>query len=473
MLLTLFRQERRSLRLSASNIAATAGYHPWKDLPMLFLDLIYQGRRGQQLLQQDSENLSIEMIAQNDETALQQLAAKAGVSVQDALDVKSGKRALHSVQDAQDLKNAILKKARLTNAAEMKELVEGVRSAIDTSFGTYNEDEALDQYERTTGWPVTERNAEIMTWDFDDHGRPGKAQPHRRHRPAAVVALADDSSVVVTDSDGRDVEHVPSTAPVDTDTGTSSVSLQQENGERIRRERQDTPKETPRPFFSILGSIDGIREELFIRDRPVAKAEVKSDEEVVDDIDDDDDDSFCTRNVIVECKHRMAAIKKSPPLHDQIQTVIYMLMYKVDQADIIQVLRSKKSSIIRNNETSKDTSSKEDDSTVGGSTNTTTAGPDQQQLSTTIAVHRITLDDTIHQHRHHWEQTIVPRVVSFVDAVYNFRADDHQRYRLLLAIASKTYRDAWTILFAACPWLEPAETAFRLIDDNNTNHGAT
>jgi hypothetical protein len=201
-----------------------------------------------------------------------------------------------------------------------------------------------------------------------------------------------------------------------------------------------------------------------LRDRPVSK---------VDDDGEDDDDSFCTRPVIVECKHRTTAkaIEKSPPLHDQIQTVVYMLMYQVDQADIIQVLRSKKHGVKKRkrngDDTKKETSEMQDAMTEGSSTQTntttTTTGSVSQQQSpstTTIAVHRISLDDPVHRHRFHWEQTVLPRIRSFVDAVYNFRADDHRRYLLLLAIASKANHDAWKILFEACPWLEPSDTAF-------------
>jgi hypothetical protein len=188
--LTLFRQERHSLRLSASNIAAVAGYHPWKELPQLLFEHIYQSRRGQLLLQQDCDNLSIDLIDQDDDDlALQQLAAKAGVSVQAALDVKNGKRVLHSVDEVQDLKELILKKARLVDAAEMKELTEGVRNAIDTSFGTYHEDDALDQYQRMTGWPVTGRNSETMVWElFDSTGPPSKVYslPRRQQQSCAT-----------------------------------------------------------------------------------------------------------------------------------------------------------------------------------------------------------------------------------------------------------------------------------------------
>jgi hypothetical protein len=481
--LMLFRQERHSLRLSASNIAAVAGYHPWKELPQLLFEHIYQSRRGQLLLQQDCDNLSIELIditPDDDDLALQQLAAKAGVSVQAALDVKNGKRVLHSVDEIQDLKESILKKARLKDAAEMKELTEAVRSAIDTSFGTYHEDDALDQYQRMTGWPVTGRNSETMVWEhFDSDGPPSKVYPlpRRQQRRDAAIA-ADDGSRDGEAADGKDssnhAEPVSSTsrkADEASDMDTYSACTRQEQGAGIDAKRQqDVTSERPRPFFSIRGSIDGIREELMIRDRPVSK---------VDDDDEDDDDSFCTRPVIVECKHRTTAkaIAKSPPLHDQIQTVVYMLMYQVDQADIIQVLRSKNNGAQKRKRNGDDIKNKtpemQDVMTEGSSTRTTTTTtgsvPQQQPLSTTkIAVHRISLDDPVHRHRFHWEQTVLPRIWSFVDVVYSFRADDHRRYMLLLAIASKANHDAWKILFEACPWLELSDTAFRRNDATAT-----
>ena len=49
-----FRNKKDSLRLSASNVAAMAGFHPFSSLPQLMLQLVYQSRRGQQLLAHDS-----------------------------------------------------------------------------------------------------------------------------------------------------------------------------------------------------------------------------------------------------------------------------------------------------------------------------------------------------------------------------------------------------------------------------------
>ena len=49
-----FRYKNDSVCLSASNIAAMAGFHPYASLPQLLLKLVYQSRRGQALLVHDT-----------------------------------------------------------------------------------------------------------------------------------------------------------------------------------------------------------------------------------------------------------------------------------------------------------------------------------------------------------------------------------------------------------------------------------
>lgn len=430
-----FQRERHSLRLSASNIAAIAGYHPWKEIQCLLLDLIYQGRRGKLLLERDCDNLCIEMVSE--EKAFEDLAAKAGVSVQGALDVKQGKRTVRNIQEASDIKESILKKAKLKNAAEMRELTEGVRNVIDTSYGAHNEDQALNEYERIIGWPVTDRNAEIMIWEFDDEGQPGNVYPLCK-REEAVEHVA-------TGIDGKSKDIAADPTPEPKQECLQS-GQQEENGIQLKptqplsqqhdcRFLSDSKQQSfqhNKPYFCILGSIDGIREELISR-KPT----------------EEDDDSFGTRKVIVECKHRMATLPKEPPLYDQIQAVVYMLMHDMDQADIVQVLRTK-------------VTKKRDRRNTGEVTTQEEEKADTTRIS--VSVHRVALDDVTYRHRFHWENTILPRICQFVQTVYNFRKDDHQRYRLLLAVARKSARDAWKIVFEACPWFEACDTAFRRIN---------
>jgi hypothetical protein len=48
-----FRNHNWGLRLSVSNVAAMAGFHPFTSLPQLMLQLVYQSALGQELLNHD------------------------------------------------------------------------------------------------------------------------------------------------------------------------------------------------------------------------------------------------------------------------------------------------------------------------------------------------------------------------------------------------------------------------------------
>jgi hypothetical protein len=90
---------------------------------------------------------------------------------------------------------------------------------------------------------------------------------------------------------------------------------------------------TEPPFFSMRGAVDGIRDELAFNN-DFARSSVPHESP-------SEEDSWVLRRVIVECKHRMHRIQPSPPLYEQIQTTAYCLMYEVEDADIIQVLRKR------------------------------------------------------------------------------------------------------------------------------------
>eukprot|EP01083_Nonionella_stella_P136041 413789_1 len=83
-----------------------------------------------------------------------------------------------------------------------------------------------------------------------------------------------------------------------------------------------------------------------------------------------------------------------------------------------------------------------------------------------ITSHRVSLDEPIMQHRHNWNNMVLPRLRSFVDAVYNIRGDDDKRYRLLRATALVSSGDLddesdwWQIIHDECPWLKDCDTAY-------------
>jgi hypothetical protein len=502
--LLAFQYQQHSLRVSASNVAAMAGCHPWKVLPELLFELVYQGTWGQLLLHADADLLGIGLVSQDD--VLSNLATKAGiVDLQEVL----LKAPMQTIETAATAKAKITQKAssRL-NPAELKVLQEGVRTAIDTGHGIFHEDDALDLYEKQCGFTVRERNAEIRSWPF---ARTTDAVPLGNAEALPPLKRPKVITVDLTTTDPQD-----SAAPV------------------VPAILETTPAKEE-PYFMILGSVDGIRDEL------------------VPDDNDNDDSSWVLRQVIVECKHRMRRIHPTPPLYEQIQTVVYCFLYNVNDADIVQVLRSaprqqgqkkkegkqkkegnqttldeygviskqvckeetvkskpvsseetlhseqfcekeaskdeqgsedtansehvceKETSKDEQNseETAKTEQAREEEKTSSSLTapqqrNGTIKGATQQQLPPPIiAVSRVSLDDPITQHRSSWTNIVVPRLRSFVDAVYAIRSSDDLRYRLLMASTSDpmngqetTMEQAWSLLHEQCPWLKDCDTAF-------------
>ena len=164
-----FCARKHGLRLSASRISAMAGFHPFAVLPELLMTLVYQG--SQELLHHDARLLGIQI--RSDEVILKELASKASKStrqaLESALEVKRGKRVLDTVQVADQMKQQVLREAKSSknlSVQEIKVLQEGVRSSVDTGYGTFHEEQALDLYENKCGWQVRDRNASIMAWPF-------------------------------------------------------------------------------------------------------------------------------------------------------------------------------------------------------------------------------------------------------------------------------------------------------------------
>jgi hypothetical protein len=362
---------QQPVRISASNVAALTGFHPFKNLPELWLQLIYQGPLGAACLRHDAALLDL-TFASPDQVLLD-LAEKVGstttqAAVHQALQVKRGTLAVADVNAAARMKaQALQEAAKVLSVTEFQILQDGIRDAVNTGYGMHHEDDALDLYQAQIQWPVQQRNGEVRVWPFGL-----QQQSH-----------ADSSLLVV---------HPLASAYV----------------ERSRIGEIQPP--TTVPFFSIVGSVDGIREELVWDESK----------------DDDEEESWSVRQVIVECKHRMHKIQATPPLYEQIQSAIYCFMYNVAEAEIVQVLRQ------------------------------SDAVPD----SVTISIHRLHLDDPVLQHRHHWNACVLPRLQSVTAAIYRIRRDDHARYRFLTVLASDADIEPWNMLFSECAWLRDCDTAF-------------
>ena len=494
---------QHSLRLSASNVAAMAGLNPYKNLVELAMQLVYQGRLGQALLAQDAAILGLRLVS--DDVALMELANKAGAgtqaALQSALRVKNGSEKLDSIERANQVKATVLQEAQKAVAAgklsapELEVLQEGVRSAVDTGYGTSNEDDALDHYQKKVGWEVLERNEEVRVWKFElaplvkgsshqpyDEGLTvvpmGKAETLKLKTSSEAVIGTTEVIVLDSESDGEDATTITEIE------STTNLSLKMElvSGEN-----------TEKPFFCILGSIDGIREEMI----PV---------ETEKNSESPSEDSWVLRRIVVECKHRMRRIQSTPPIYEQIQAMVYCFMFDAEEADIVQVLRQQKAALgkdeagprstpatpkkpkdscVRSNRQSikqwmKPLSPISSENNNSPETLTTTSMTSKDSLRLAVpplqpppilSITRISLDDPIMQHPQQWTETVLPRIRSFVQAVYTIRSDDNKRYRFLLSASSgadvsptnaATIRsgDAWDILHGECPWLLHCDTAY-------------
>jgi hypothetical protein len=506
-----FRNQNHSLRLSASNIAAMAGFHPWKNLAELVMQLVYQGHFGQELLRHDCELLGVHLHSK--EQVLLEIAAKAGAettnALQAALKVSKGTAHVDTVQEAERLKSRVMKTAqdKALQPIELKTLVEGVRNAVDTGYGTFHENEALNCYEQQTGWPVRERNAAIRSWPFGKLGG----------TTAVPLQKARDERSLHSGGDEEMNKVVPATFDVRSDAETNKVMPATVDAH---------------PYFTIVGSVDGIRDEL----APCRKTDSVAT--------DDEFGNWDLRCVVVECKHRMSRFHPVPPLYEQIQTAVYCMMFDAQHADIVQVMRQAEgipgqtddvkntsqvdgaqetldnwfNPVIAINENAVDATvnshieeqSRDVEIIAGDSTVSKENYPEplltavtnpvfdraekvqeianvvavsdavkheasvvadiamraprkKKKTSPILSISRVSLDDDSMQHRKQWSLVVLPRLRSFVDAIYTIRSDDHKRYRLLMAASdpSGPLEDAWQLLFEECPWLADSDTAFR------------
>jgi hypothetical protein len=407
--------------------------------------------------------------------------------IQQVLEVSSGKRKLESVDQVQSIQKKIATQAQNAQKAgrmsqkQVDTLVEASRGHVSTGFGTCHEEEALDIYEKRMGCLVRERNEDLMEWRFekiDCDGETGvSAAPMgkamRRRGWMAYRQQLDTSSDCKSDDKDKSepldvdtcknkdnsIEEKKSESGDDdvavciSDTNNSKPKPVQMTDNRIEAESSETidcesmqlkPIEdkkhqndvidltvehsaqdsTKRPFFKIVGAVDGVRDEIYIDEHPstskspainckdkeelaVEKGEFSDDE--IDQFiaayktpskkqEDEFSDAECNmvlRPIIVECKHRMKKAQLPPPLYDQIQTCIYCQMHETSEADLIQVVRNQNAKT---------------ESSVNTKSDVNPTADNNKHIEITIS--RISLNDPIHNHKYHWTATILPRLVS-------------------------------------------------------------
>ena len=517
------------LRIPASSVAGLCGLHPFQNLPQLLFDYVYQSYLGQVLLQRDAELLGLTLVdakSYEQETMLNLASAASKETnelVKQVLEVSEGKRKLKSVDEVQSIQEQI--KTQAVKAQEsgklskkqVDSLVEASRGHVSTGFGTCHEDEALDIYEKRVGCTVRERNEALMEWRFqrvsvlsddDDNTNGGlgvTAVPMGEARRRVWDKLNDALEVnedgkkgEESDSENKDgMKEKPIEIDLEEtvqDDGNNGKTNNDETSEEAEEAKGTAAKsdssttavigDKPKPFFRIVGAVDGIRDELFL-DSPeppvstkpnVASASSFNDQnntrnctnqrqstnaQTEYNFSDDEDNQWALRPIVVECKHRMNDAKVPPPIYDQIQTCLYCHMYKVEEADLIQVVRRKGKCEEKENDAAVKSNGDNDE-------NVKSKSKPESKEDINITITRVSLNDPIHNHNHHWTATLLPRIASFVDAVYNVRRDDGKRYRLIMALVRSQQEDsndaaekeAWKLLFEECPWLMHCDTSF-------------
>ena len=518
-----FRLRKDGLRIATSDVAAITGFNPYASIPQIILSLIYQGFIGQKLLQQDASVLGLQFVDEN--SILEELASQAGKQTVNLL-----REALLSkpdtVQKAKQIKERVLKEAKDSDKLTKKELKfieDRVRQNVDTTFGTFHEKDALDAYEKKIGWEVRDRNSEIREWKFikcDDCNIPGRIKPIEAvtRKPFFSNKSLDESMEHNDRAKKRKKSIKNSTIEViniddccDVSKKSDYISIKETNAQQtIDKTKNKTnmngtslpscEKEEMKPFFSILGCIDGIRDELWCDPKP-NDSKNENEKEHYDEFSNASDGKWELREIVIECKHRMNKAFHPPPLYDQIQAVIYCCMYNVDQADIVQVVRRNKlkSTDDKKNEskvadqkayTKRDTTVKERTkinlnnemkiTNQQDSKNCFPSAANKSDLDITIS--RISLNDPVFQHIQNFYDVILPRLRSIVDFVYETRSDDSKRYRFLFAASGVAINDyditnkstnksasnndvmddveAWKILVEECNWLADCDTLY-------------
>jgi len=484
-----FKTKNHSLYLSASQVAAMVGLHPYNVLPKLFMNLVYQGHTGRKLLNHDAKLLGISLV--DEEESLREIASKGGKEIvyafEKSIKIQKGEENVKSIQEAGEVKNNILKQMKESGKfshAEVKLLAEGVRHNVNCGFGKAHEENALDLYEKLCGWEVRERNAEFKYWKFvksEDAKDGSRISDEDRIKGTQLTVVPMDNVIsvrknIMTEKTVQKDVHVNEKEVVaesnDSDKSGLNASLcieihsSQESVEKtiVDKSNVDITASTPentnvspkKPFFTITGVVDGIRDELYhvpsvlsIQDGTGINSHNLAGSEHME-LKYSDDDEWGMRNVVVELKHRMQQAFNPPPIYDQIQAVIYAQMYHTTEAEIVQVVR-------HTDENNDEKESKNDIETKPES---------EKKTRINITSSRISLDEPINRHRENWRNVVLPRLRSFVDAVYFTRSNDDKRYQLLRAatIASSGDDDSewWGVLHSQCPWLLDCDTAFKL-----------
>eukprot|EP01052_Picozoa_sp_SAG31_P045774 SAG31_NODE_8497_length_1441_cov_0.698957_1_plen_422_part_00 len=386
------------LRIPVSKIPAIAGYNEHADLPELLMELLYQDNH--ELLANDAEILGIEVVSRQQEqwelmlkTGEGSAKLLMGMAAAANAGAPSASAAAEITQSVKSLLQQAVDTGKLS-AAEAAVLRDSLCGDVNTSFGTRHENDALDEYEKITGWQVTDRNDRYLRWDVPIDGpvqlpAVGKSarasSRHQRKRHCTIDERVGQEQV----------QHMADSCQncgADATSSTGSLSP------------------PVKPVFRIVGSVDGISEQL--------------------DASADDPDEWTVVPKIIEVKHRMkqCSLAKPPPLHDQLQLAIYMLMLGTSAGELVQCYR--------------------DHNTADGSS---PVSSHSAAAAMHISIVDVELQGSKLNHREHIVSSVLPRLQLWTKMVLALRFDDLERWRWL----QSPLREQWEIICNGryCPHL--------------------
>lgn len=158
------RDHEEIMRVNVSNIAKLSGFHPYCDLPMSVIDLVYQDREDMRKL--DSKKWNIQWI---DEDALAKslLQRKGAENIKKVYESKGMEQNLTQVRQTEKRMNSFIQKTKNVFSNQEKEfLVSKAKHKSFTTFGTKFESKALEAYEKKTGREVRSSNTTKYFWAF-------------------------------------------------------------------------------------------------------------------------------------------------------------------------------------------------------------------------------------------------------------------------------------------------------------------
>ena len=261
---------------------------------------------------QDAENLDTEFLSAEEE--VQRILQKIDVDQKlqlEALDTATkDSKILNTNSKAEDMLKQVqelMKNSGVLNkisSSELKYVENEFKARVRKNYGINCENKSLDKYEDIIGFPVVDRNLDILKL---------KVMPlEDDHMPSSK------GLVQVTDTEMGDED----------EPAADAFSLLINNSKRLSKDQaavaqlggvKKRRRTAPKPSFVLIGRVDGVSHQLDLRSEDPAQWSK-------------------TLRVVVEMKSRVNRISSPPPLYEQIQLVSYMIILGCHCGDLVQAV---------------------------------------------------------------------------------------------------------------------------------------